>query len=113
MPLLGVDKVGELQRVAHEEYRRIVADHVPIAFLGIEAQRKAAHVALGIGSTTLARHRRKAQERLGLFALLQHLGLGVFRNVMSDGELAIGTRALGVLAAFGNALAVLVGKLLE
>jgi hypothetical protein len=37
VPLLGVDEVRELQRVAHEKYRRIVADHVPVAFFGIEA----------------------------------------------------------------------------
>jgi len=29
-----------------------------VAFLGVEAQRKAAHVALGVGRAALARHRR-------------------------------------------------------
>ena len=113
VPLLGVDEVRELQRVAHEEYRRIVADHVPVAFLGVEAQREAAHVALCVGGAALAGDRREAQESFGRFALLQHLGLRVLRDVVSDGQRAIGARALGVLAAFGNALAVLVGKLLE
>jgi len=113
VPLLGVDEVRKLQRVAHEECWRIVADHVPVALLGIEAQREAADVALGVGSAALARHRRKAQESFGLFALLQNLGLGVFRDVVGDGQRAVGARALSVLAAFGNTLAVLVGKLLE
>src|SRR5207302_824076 len=111
MPLLGVNEVRKLQRIAHEENRRIVADQVPVAFFGIEAQREAAYVALGLGGAALARHRRKAQESFGRFALLQHLGLGVFRDVVRDGQGAIGARTLGVLAAFGNALAVLVGKL--
>src|SRR5712671_4953214 len=112
MPLLGMDEVRELQRVAHEEYRRIVADQVPVAFFGIEAQREAAHVALGVGGAALAGDGREAQESFGRFALLQRLGLGVFRDVVSDGQRPVGAGALGVLAAFGNALAVLVGKFL-
>src|ERR1700736_4059178 len=28
MPLLGVDEIRELQRIAHEEYRRIVAHQI-------------------------------------------------------------------------------------
>jgi hypothetical protein len=79
----------------------------------IQAEREAAHVALGVGGAALTCHRRKAQESFGRFALLQHLGLCVFCEVVSDGQRAVGARALGVLAAFGNALAVLVGKLLE
>src|SRR5258705_14010100 len=59
---------------------------LPVAFLGIEAQREAADVALGIGGAALARHRRKADESFGLFALLQHLGLGVVRDVLGDGQ---------------------------
>ncbi len=70
MPLLGVDEVRKFQRVAHEEYRRIVADHVPVALFGIEAQREAADVAFGVGGAALTRDGREAQESLGLFALL-------------------------------------------
>ena len=65
--LLRMDEVGELERIAHEEDRRIVADDVPVAFFGIEAQRKAAHVALGIGRAALAGHGREAQEQLRSF----------------------------------------------
>jgi hypothetical protein len=32
----GMVQVGELERVAQEEHRRVVADHVPVAFLGVE-----------------------------------------------------------------------------
>ncbi len=70
VPFLGVDEVREFQRVAHEEYRRIVADHVPVALFAIEAQRKATDVALGVGGAALAGDRREAQERFSLFALL-------------------------------------------
>ena len=90
MTLLGVDEVRKLERVAHEEHRRIVADHVPVAFLGVEPQREAAHVALGIGGAALAGNRREAQESFARLARLQRLGFGVFRDVVSDGQRAIG-----------------------
>ena len=32
----SVDEVGELDRVLNEEYRNVVADDVPVAFLGIQ-----------------------------------------------------------------------------
>ena len=35
-------EVGEAQRIAEEEDRRVVADQVPISLLGIEFHRKAA-----------------------------------------------------------------------
>ena len=41
----GVDQVGELDRVLDEEHRDVVADEVPVAFLGVELDREAAHVA--------------------------------------------------------------------
>ena len=49
MALLGMDEVGELVRVPHEEHRRVVADQIPIAFLGVELDCEATHVAFGIG----------------------------------------------------------------
>ncbi len=50
--LLGVDEVGELVRIAHEEHRRIVADQVPVTLLRIELQGEAAHIAFGIGGAS-------------------------------------------------------------
>src|SRR3984893_17489648 len=101
-----MDEIGKLERIAHEEYRRIVADDVPVSLFGIEAQGEPAHVALGIGGTALARNGRESEECLGLVADLgERLGLGIFRDVVGDGQRAIGAGALGVLAALGNALA--------
>ncbi len=45
----GVDQVGKFDRVLDEEHRNIVADQIPIALLGVEFGRKAAHVARQIG----------------------------------------------------------------
>ena len=63
-----VVEVGELQRVAEEEHRRVVADEVPVAFLGVELQREAADVALGVGRAALAGDGGEAGEHLGLLA---------------------------------------------
>ena len=49
VPLHGVIEVGELQRVSQEEHRRFVADHVRVAFLGVEVDRASADVALSVG----------------------------------------------------------------
>ena len=62
MALLRVDEVGELQGIADEEHRRVVADEVPVAFLGVELQREAAHVALGIRRAAFAGDGREAQQ---------------------------------------------------
>ncbi len=53
MTLLGVDEIGELQRITHKENRRVVTNQIPVAFFGVELQCKAAHIALGIGCTLL------------------------------------------------------------
>jgi hypothetical protein len=37
-----VDEVAELVGVADEEYRRVVADQVPVALVGVELDREAA-----------------------------------------------------------------------
>jgi hypothetical protein len=63
-----VIEVGEAQGIAEKEHRRVVADNVPIAFLGVELDRETANVPLGIGRAALARHGGKAHEEVGLLA---------------------------------------------
>ncbi len=46
--LLGVDEVAELDRVAHEEDRRVVTDHVVVAVLGVELEGEASRVPPGV-----------------------------------------------------------------
>ena len=67
----GVVEVGEFQRIAQEEYRRIVTHQIPIARLGVEFYRKAANIAFGIGCATLARNGREADKTIGLLAHLR------------------------------------------
>ncbi len=112
--LLRVDEVAELEGIADEEHRRVVADEVPVAFLGVELDGEAAHVALGIGRPALAGDGGEAQKQLRLLADRgEQLGARVARDVLGDSERAVGGRALGVHHALGNPLAVEVRHLLD
>ncbi len=76
-------EVGEFQRIAHEENRRVVADQVPVAFLGIEFQCKTANIALGIGCAALTGHGAEAHKQIGLLADCgENLGSRVLGDVM-------------------------------
>ena len=60
--LHGVDQIGKLHRVLDEEHRDVVADEVPVAFVRVELDREAAHVARGVGRAALADDGREAHE---------------------------------------------------
>ena len=112
-PLLAADEVLELHRVTHEEHRRVVADHVEVAVVGVELQRESARVTPGVWAAALTGHGREPGDHLGLGAGLQEPGLGVGADVLGDLELAEGSAAFGVGLAFRNALPVEVGHLLD
>ena len=63
-----VVEVREAQRVAEEEHRRVVADDVPVAFLGIELQRGAADVAFRVRRAALTGDGGEAHEHRRLLA---------------------------------------------
>src|ERR1035437_1571007 len=67
----GMDKVGEFDGILDEENRDVVADQVPVAFLGVELDRKAAYVARGVDRAGAARDGRYARKH-GRY--LAHLG---------------------------------------
>jgi hypothetical protein len=113
MAFLRADEIREFHGIADEEDRRVVADQIPVAFLGVELEREAAHVPLGVGRPMLARNGREAQQRLRLGAGLEHLGPRVFRDVAGDGQRAVGRGSLRMDHALGDPLAVLVRELLE
>ena len=54
--LLRVDEVGELNGIANEEDRSVVAYQVVVAFGGVEFHRETAWVTPGIGGAGFARH---------------------------------------------------------
>ena len=112
-PLLRADEVLELQRVADEEDRRVVADDVEVALRRVELEREAAWVAPGVGRAALAGDRREPQDQLGLRAGLEHGGLRVPADVVGHHERAEGAAALGVRLALGDAFPVEVRHLLD
>src|SRR5205823_10183101 len=88
-------EIGEAVRVAEEEHRRVVADDVPVAVLGVELQRSAAYVALRIRGAALAGNRREAGEHWRLLADLgEDLRLGESGDVVRDGKGSVRTAAL-------------------
>ena len=104
-------QIGEFARVAQEEDRRVIADHVPVAFFGVKLQRKAADVALGIGRAALTGNGSKAGEHFGFFAdFAEEFGAGVFCDVVGDGKRTKRARAFGVHTAFGDDFAHEVGE---
>src|ERR1035437_9246026 len=112
--LLGVDEVGELERIANEKDRRVVADEVIVALLRIKLDREAARIARRVGRALLARHGREADEELGAFARgLEKFRLGPLRYVRSDLEITVSPRTFGVDHAFGDAFAAEVGELFD
>ena len=65
---LRVNEIGELERIAHEEHRCVVAHHVPVAFLRVELQREAARVARRVGGAHLSGHGGKTREHFAAIA---------------------------------------------
>jgi hypothetical protein len=107
-----VDHVGELDRVADEEHRQVVADEVPVAVLGAELDREAARVAGDVGRVAAADDRGEADgDRGALALLLEELGARVVRGrLVADRpvrlEEAVGDEPAGVDDALGDPLAV-------
>ena len=85
-----MNEVAELERVADEKDRGVVADQIPIAVGGIELHRKAAGVADGIRRAFLAAHLRKADEHIRLLADgRKHPRPAVARYIVGNSEGAV------------------------
>ena len=68
--LYRMDQIGKLDRVLDEEHRNVVADQIPVAFIGVELHRKTAHIAGSINRTSPACNRREPGEKRRFLALL-------------------------------------------
>ena len=85
-----MDEVRELHRVLDEEHGNVVADEIPVAFVGVELDREAAHVARGVGRAALARDRRKAHEyRRALARFREYRGAGEIGQRLVALEVAV------------------------
>ena len=108
-----VDEVGELHRVLDEEDGDVVADEVPVALVGVELDREAAHVARRVGRAALAGDRREAHEhRRPLADLGERRRASCSSSCGRALEEAVRRRAARVHDALGNALVVEVRDLL-
>jgi hypothetical protein len=111
--LHGVDQVGELDGVLDEEDRDIVADQVPVAFLGIELDRETANIARQIDRTLGACHRREPYESgRALADPLEHIGAADVGQALGQFEEPVRAIAACMDDALGNAFMVEVEHLL-
>ena len=69
--LYSMVQVRELQGIADEEYRCIVAHQIPIAFFGVEFYGKSSDVPFGIGGSPFSRYGGETDEH---FRLLSDFG---------------------------------------
>lgn len=86
----GMDQIGKLDRVLDEENRDVVADQIPIAFLGVKLDRETAHVAGQVERALVAGDCREAHENRRLFAsTLKNVGARVFSERFIGFEIAV------------------------
>src|SRR5699024_5703324 len=98
----------ELRGIPNKENGSIVADHIPVAFLGVELHRKSAWVTDGIGCAARASDHRKASNEVGLLAFLgEEVGARVLADlVVRDRERPERAAAFRVDDAFRDLLPV-------
>ena len=111
--LHGVDEVGKLDGILDEEHRDVVADQIEVAFLGIELDGEAAHVARQVDRAGAAGDGGEAYEDLGLLLrVLQEGRLGELGERFRRLEVAMRPGAARMHDALGDALMVEMGDLL-
>ncbi len=111
--LNGVNDVRELHRILDEEHRDVVADQIPVAFVGVELDREAAHVARRIGGAAFARDGGEAHEdRRALACFGKDRCLGQLGQRLVTLEKAVRARTASVHYALRNALMIEVRDLL-
>ena len=113
LALLGVDEVRELDAVAQEERRGVIADNVIVAVFGVEAQCETVNVTPSVWGACLTSNGGEACSHRGDGARLEELRLRVLGHVLGDVQLTECSVALRVWNTFGDILAVEVRKLLD
>ncbi|MNQ59969.1 hypothetical protein D3C85_742350 [compost metagenome] len=111
--LEGVDHVGELDRIADEEGREIVADQVPVAIGRVELGGETAWVAQSLRRVVAVHHRGEAHEDRRAYALLENLGAGQVADIGGGDEFAVDTGATCMHHALRDALAIEALELLD
>ena len=100
-------QVREFHCVLNKEHRHVIADQIPIAFVGIELDRKAAHISRGVFGAALARYGGETHKhRRNLASFLERRSTGDLRHRFVSLKVTVGARTACVHDAFGNALVV-------
>ncbi len=60
-------EVGELQRIAEEKHRGVIAHEIPVALIGIEFHRKTTDIPLGICGTTFSCYSGETEKAVSFF----------------------------------------------
>ena len=111
--LHGVNEVGELDCVLDEEDRDVVADEIPVAFLGVEFHGKAAHVAGRVDGTCAAGDGGEAGEDGRAFpGALEEIGFRETGQRLVELEKSVCGGTTRVDDALGDALVIEVEDLL-
>ena len=111
--LQRMHQIRKLHRVLDEEHRDVVADQIPVAFIGVELDREAAHVAHRVGRAALARDGGEAHEHgRALAGFGKERGAREFAERLVALEVAVRRGAARMHDALGNALVIEVRDLL-
>src|SRR5674476_364898 len=109
----GMDEVREFDGVLNEENRNVVADQVPVAFLGVKLDCKSAYVTRCVDRTRTACDGRYASKQRRLLAYLgEYPGAGVLLQRGGQLEEAMYARRACVHDTLGNALVIEMGDFL-
>ncbi len=65
---LGVNEVGELDRILNEEHGGVVADHIVVAFFCVELYGEATRVSVSVSRSKLSGHGGESEEERGPLA---------------------------------------------
>ncbi len=105
--LHAMDEIGELDRVLDEEHRDVVAHQIPIAFVGVELDGKAAHVARRIDAARAPGDGREPDEhRAGVAFFLEQASASPFGDRAGHFEGAVRTRAARMDDPLGDAFVI-------
>ena len=109
-----MDEVRKFQGIPDKKHRGIVADKIPVAFIGIEFKGKTPHVAFGIGRSPFACHRGKTGKHGSAFPDPGKQGsLRVGCNVIRNDKLAESPRPFCMDHPFRNPLPVEMSQLFQ
>ena len=110
--LHGVDEVRELHRVLDDEHRQVVADQVEVAFLCVELDREATHIARRVHAARATGDGGEPAEHRDAAFLGQEFRGGESRQRLGQFEVPVRRGSAGVHDALRDALVVEVGDLL-